>query len=250
MAEIFLNNVDWNGDAYLDNVHIKVPDQQGRDDEVMVQTSASLGTQDGGFEEAGEFRTNYVKISDLTDGCPELENSWQLTAALKFGDEANPFFGTSKRNSLHPRSDQTTDPLLKIQGERADGSAINVYTSLWHLSVPDYMHHEFSSIICGPKLSLEMMGGVGGMIGAKDAQFGSGGLGSQGSGLGGGGTAGGLGGLGTKGRGSAATGYETTGGHFGSKGEGKIGPIGLSSELSTSQDVSSVETEDMEQSEE
>ena len=75
-------------------------------------------------------------------------------------------------------------------------------------------------------LNSDLLGGIGGLIGAKGVQFGSGGLGSRGSGLGGGGTAGGLGGLGTKGRGSGASGYGTGGGHFGSKGEGTIGTIG------------------------
>jgi tetratricopeptide (TPR) repeat protein len=49
--------------------------------------------------------------------------------------------------------------------------------------------------------------GIGGLIGAKGNQQGSGGQGSRGSGLGGGGTAEGLGGLGTSGRGSGASGY-------------------------------------------
>ena len=56
-------------------------------------------------------------------------------------------------------------------------------------------------------LSSDLTGGIGGLIGAKGTQTGSGGLGSRGSGLGGGGTAEGLGGLGTRGRGSGASGY-------------------------------------------
>ncbi len=75
-------------------------------------------------------------------------------------------------------------------------------------------------------LNADLLGGIGGLIGAKGVQFGAGGLGSRGSGLGGGGTAGGLGGLGTKGRGSGASGYGSGGGHFGNKGEGAIGRIG------------------------
>ena len=61
-------------------------------------------------------------------------------------------------------------------------------------------------------------GGVGGLIGAKGTQIGSGGLGSRGSGLGGGGTAIGLGGLGTKGVGHGYSGYGAGGGAFGKKG--------------------------------
>jgi tetratricopeptide (TPR) repeat protein len=68
-------------------------------------------------------------------------------------------------------------------------------------------------------LEAELTGGIGGLIGAKGTQTGSGGLGSRGSGLGGGGTAEGLGGLGTRGRGSGASGYGAGagGGSFGAK---------------------------------
>lgn len=75
-------------------------------------------------------------------------------------------------------------------------------------------------------LDSDLTGGIGGLIGAKGTQIGSGGLGSRGSGLGGGGTADGLGGLGTKGRGSGRSGYGSGGGSFGQKGEGGIGRIG------------------------
>lgn len=75
-------------------------------------------------------------------------------------------------------------------------------------------------------LDANLRGGVGGLIGAKGTQIGSGGLGARGSGLGGGGSAEGLGGLGTKGIGSGASGYGSGGGHFGAKGEGGIGTVG------------------------
>jgi len=75
-------------------------------------------------------------------------------------------------------------------------------------------------------LDSDLAGGIGGLIGAKGTQVGSGGLGSRGGGLGGGGTAEGLGGLGTKGIGSGKSGYGTGGGNFGAKGEGGIGRVG------------------------
>jgi hypothetical protein len=75
-------------------------------------------------------------------------------------------------------------------------------------------------------LSSELRGGIGGLIGAKGSQIGSGGLGARGGGIGGGGTAEGLGGLGTKGMGSGASGYGKGGGNFGAKGEGGIGAVG------------------------
>jgi outer membrane biosynthesis protein TonB len=75
-------------------------------------------------------------------------------------------------------------------------------------------------------LSSSLTGGIGGLIGAKGTQIGSGGLGSRGSGLGGGGSAEGLGGLGTKGIGSGAGGFGSGGGNFGSKTSGNISAVG------------------------
>jgi len=83
-----------------------------------------------------------------------------------------------------------------------------------------------SDVFGSAALSSDLTGGIGGLIGARGTQIGSGGLGARGSGLGGGGTAEGLGGLGTKGRGSGASGYGSGGGSFGEKGEGGIGKIG------------------------
>ncbi|MFZ5475207.1 MAG: AgmX/PglI C-terminal domain-containing protein [Myxococcota bacterium] len=85
---------------------------------------------------------------------------------------------------------------------------------------------QLDSVLGASGLNADMMNGIGGLIGNKGTQMGSGGLGARGSGLGGGGTAEGLGGLGTKGRGSGASGYGSGGGNFGSKGEGGIGTVG------------------------
>ena len=79
---------------------------------------------------------------------------------------------------------------------------------------------ELDGIFGSSGLDADLVGGIGGLIGAKGTQIGSGGLGSRGSGLGGGGTAEGLGGLGTRGRGSG-TGYGSGDGNFGDgSGEG------------------------------
>lgn len=75
-------------------------------------------------------------------------------------------------------------------------------------------------------LSGSLQSGIGGLIGAKGTQAGSGGLGGRGGGLGGGGTADGLGGMGTKGRGSGSSGYGTGGGDMGQRGEGAIAGVG------------------------
>lgn len=85
---------------------------------------------------------------------------------------------------------------------------------------------ELDGVFGSSNLNADLQGGIGGLIGAKGTQIGSGGLGSRGSGLGGGGSAEGLGGLGTKGRGSGKSGYGSGGGNFGAKGEGGIGRIG------------------------
>jgi pSer/pThr/pTyr-binding forkhead associated (FHA) protein len=85
---------------------------------------------------------------------------------------------------------------------------------------------ELDGVFGSSNLNADLAGGIGGLIGAKGTQMGTGGLGSRGSGLGGGGTADGIGGLGTKGRGSGKSGYGKGGGNFGAKGEGGIGRIG------------------------
>ena len=85
---------------------------------------------------------------------------------------------------------------------------------------------ELDGVFGSSGLDSDLEGGIGGLIGAKGTQVGSGGLGSRGSGLGGGGTADGLGGLGTKGRGTGSSGYGTGKGNFGAKGEGGVGQIG------------------------
>ncbi len=85
---------------------------------------------------------------------------------------------------------------------------------------------ELDGVFGSSALNADLTGGIGGLLGAKGTQIGSGGLGSRGSGLGGGGSAEGLGGLGTKGRGSGSSGYGSGGGNFGAKGEGGIGRIG------------------------
>ena len=85
---------------------------------------------------------------------------------------------------------------------------------------------ELDGVFGSSNLSSDLAGGIGGVIGAKGIQVGSGGLGSRGSGLGGGGSADGLGGLGTKGRGSGKSGYGSGGGSFGKKGTGGLGKIG------------------------
>ena len=85
---------------------------------------------------------------------------------------------------------------------------------------------EMDGVFGSSGLNSDIQGGVGGLMGAKGTQIGSGGLGSRGSGLGGGGTADGLGGLGTKGKGSGASGYGSGGGEVGTKGEGGISTMG------------------------
>lgn len=85
---------------------------------------------------------------------------------------------------------------------------------------------ELDGVFGNSGLNADIAGGIGGLIGAKGTQIGSGGLGSRGSGLGGGGTAEGLGGLGTKGRGAGSSGFGKGGGNFGAKGEGRITAVG------------------------
>ncbi len=87
---------------------------------------------------------------------------------------------------------------------------------------------ELEGIFGSGGLDADIMGSIGGLIGAEGIDVGSGGLGSRGSGLGGGGTSEGLGGLGTRGHGGGASGYGTGGGSFGlpSPGDGPSVRVG------------------------
>ena len=68
-------------------------------------------------------------------------------------------------------------------------------------------------------MSADLTGGVGGLLGAKGVQMGSGGLGSRGSSLGGGGDAEGIGGMSTHGRNTGDGTYGRAGGRIGDKEE-------------------------------
>ncbi len=85
---------------------------------------------------------------------------------------------------------------------------------------------ELDGVMGSAGLSQDILGGIGGLIGAKGNQYGSYGLFSRGSGLGGGGTAYGVGGLGTKGKGSGDSNYGTGDGIMGGKRTGDVVSIG------------------------
>jgi len=81
---------------------------------------------------------------------------------------------------------------------------------------------ELDGVLGATGLHRDLLGGIGGLLGAKGVQYGSGGLSSRGGGLGGGGTAWGVGGLGTKGRGSGDSSYGTGSGVLDGKRELEI----------------------------
>jgi hypothetical protein len=82
-----------------------------------------------------------------------------------------------------------------------------------------------SGVFGSSALNSDLLGGVGGLIGAKGNQRGVNGLGSRGGGLGGGGTADTLGGVGTRGRGGGDASYGQ-GPASGPRPEGDISGIG------------------------
>ncbi len=81
---------------------------------------------------------------------------------------------------------------------------------------------ELDGVLGAAGLSPDILGGIGGLLGAKGVQYGSRGLSSRGGGFGGGGTAYGVGGLGTKGRGEGESGYGWRSGQHGGKQEREI----------------------------
>jgi len=118
-----------------------------------------------------------------------------------------------------PDKTYTSEELRKIKA-RLDQEMVNNSGILGSFSD----NSELDSVLGTTGLNANTMSGIGGLIGAKGTQMGSGGLGGRGSGLGGGGSPDGPGGFGTKGRGSSgASGYGSGGGNFGSKSEGGIG---------------------------
>lgn len=82
---------------------------------------------------------------------------------------------------------------------------------LGHLSDNGALDDVFGS----SALNADLQGGIGGLVGAKGVQLGSGGLSSRGSALGGSGPADGIGGVGTKGRNTGDGRYGEEGGTFG-----------------------------------
>ncbi|MFH1729150.1 MAG: hypothetical protein ABIA04_12115 [Pseudomonadota bacterium] len=96
-------------------------------------------------------------------------------------------------------------PAYKREADKRDINKIIAESSGLHAAFRD--GGELEEVFSSYGLNSDLLGGIGGLIGAKGIQFGSGGLGSRGSGLGGGASASGFGGLGTKGRGCGASGY-------------------------------------------
>jgi hypothetical protein len=88
---------------------------------------------------------------------------------------------------------------------------------------------ELDGVLANTGLSQSILGGLGGLIGAKGVQYGSGGFSSRGSGLGGGGNAyglGGMGGPGTHGRSNGDGSYGNGDGLMKGKTEGDLGNPG------------------------
>jgi hypothetical protein len=85
---------------------------------------------------------------------------------------------------------------------------------------------DLDGVLGNTGLSQSILGGIGGLLGAKGVQYGSNGLSSRGSGLGGGGTAGTLGGLGTKGNGGGDSSYGQGSLNHGDKRERDVVSIG------------------------
>ncbi len=116
--------------------------------------------------------------------------------------------GRKETKMQQARGDRVAKNVIALDREIAEDAGV-----MGALAAPD------QGVFGQAALSEEMLAGIGGLIGAKGAQIGAGGLGARGAGVGGGGGAVGLGGLGARGLGAGASGFGAGGGAFGAKQE-------------------------------
>jgi len=219
-------SIDWGGLEVSEQYPSEVPDLwAGQPLRVVARYEPGVASDDGIIETSvtvrGVLGTREVAW-EVPLEIPEVDTRHEALDSL---------WARRKIRDLewHPRGrseEQVRDAIIDVALEH---NLVSKYTSLvaiddepspcgpssLHISVPNAAPAGVSMVGGTSMQNAGVLGGIGGLIGAKGIQYGHGGMGSRGSGLGGGGTAGGLGGLGTKGRGSGASGYGTGGGHFG-----------------------------------
>jgi tetratricopeptide (TPR) repeat protein len=210
-------------------------------EEVELVEEAEQSMLSGDYERAENLYAQAAEISeDLAqyDQVESNENSYRANESRKKAEEAR-----NRRGEEQNRVTSQTRTVIDFEGVEVDGELVKPqgalivdagpgrdYGQVYGGEEPDeptvavyYDNDELMfegemdelAVFGDADMNSDITGGVGGLIGAKGTEVGSGGLGSRGSGLGGGGTAEGLGGLGTKGRGSGASGYGSGGGSFG-----------------------------------
>jgi hypothetical protein len=194
-----VNTLDVDGDGQKDHVTFHVT--QTGEQEFSVRTFVDVAKD--GF---GTLSSDKTKILNI-----DTKPGWQLSS-VKYENHKLTLLGKDGT----PESIDLND-VLTVTGKSMDKVAMQkqlldkeiqenagVLSSLRDDSALD-------SALGATGLNADDMNGIGGLIGTRGTQIGSGGLGGRGSGLGGGSTAEGLGGLGTKGRGSGASGYGSGG---------------------------------------
>lgn len=206
-----VNTVDTTGDADSLPDHITFQVTQTSDQSVSVRTL--IDTSQDGFGTLSSNTTQTFPMGTTPD--------WRLSS-LKFENQKLLLLGQNGATAKSLTFDQLTSAgqssKVAVQSQQLDKEIAENAGVIGAL-------RDDSQLGDLGGLNADVMNGIGGLIGTKGQQMGSGGLGARGSGLGGGGTAEGLGGLGTKGRGTGSSGYGSGGGNFGVRGEGGIGAV-------------------------
>lgn len=198
-----VNTIDTAADTDTKADHMTFQVTQTGEQAFSVRTF--VDTSADGF---GTLSSNTVKTFaiDTTPG-------WRLSS-LKFENNKLVLLGkdgTSENIAIDQLMKTNTGSRVAMDEQRLDKEIAENAGMLGALR-PDTL----DSALGTTGLNADTMSGIGGLIGTRGTQIGSGGLGGLGSGLGGGGTAEGLSGLGTRGRGTGVSGY----------GSGGFSPVG------------------------
>ena len=174
--------------------------------------------------EIEENQQELVKIEKQKDDPLDPSEPKETTEATKNPDAAEGAkakneegkIGANAAQEQRGQADPNKSVLLQALSTGGEGDKLDAFAS-GEVSGLDFATDGQS----GTFKSADVSGSVdsaalGGLVGAKGGQIGSGSIGSRGSGLSGGGTAQGIGGLGTKGAGSGSSGYGKGASSYGS----------------------------------
>ena len=200
----------------------KVADKEVLENQLLEEADEYMAR--GDYEEA---ERRYAQAADISEDLAQYdqvesnESTYRSKTSRRKAEEARQA-GQRTRREPAPVLEEVPDRFVVIEEPEEFEGPTGSVEGVAVLESGDYeVYFEDDDLMIagdaldGAFMSDELTEHVGGLIGAKGTQVGSGALGTRGSGPGGGGEAEGLGGLSTKGRGSGASGYGSGGGSFG-----------------------------------